>query len=131
MLCRGCGNDRLIVGERELDLRIREEEDLYRTAAFFGLDVEKASLCREEIRIPMTFHQEYQNYNALMKKIGLNLEPYQGKYCELYTWEISSPFPEKGKLLHLLMNDQRLIGGDISGKEFGSELKSLLDVKQN
>lgn len=74
----------------------------------------------ENIRIPMQFHDVYQQYNALQKEIGMDLEPYKGEACILYSFDT-----EDDKTLHLIVFHGYCIGGDISEKEFDGEMRSL------
>lgn len=62
----------------------------------FGWKVEKEEIEREEIKIPQTFDEVYNNYNNLQKQAGLDLEKYKGKKAIRYTYLVIN-YPEDVK----------------------------------
>ena len=75
--------------------------------------------CRmEEIIIPRQFNDVYLEYNKLQKKQGFDLSLYSGKTAKQYTYKVLN-HPSNGEniYLHLIVLDDKVIGGDISSTE--------------
>ena len=67
-----------------------------------------------EVAIPAEFGQVYENYNRLQQSQGFDLTPYKGKTATRYTYTITN-FPEQEDMqAHLLVYENRIIGGDLS-----------------
>lgn len=90
-----------------------------------GLTADDSASTAEKIIIPESFSELYREYNAIQKQAGFDLSDYKGKEVTLYTY----PFGADGKkMLHLLVFNGRIIGGDIASLEADSELKPLLPL---
>lgn len=72
--------------------------------------------------IPDSFSDVYANYNKLQKESGYDLEPYKGCEVVQYTYETESP---ENALVHLLVYNGRIIGGDIAEVSLGGRMKPL------
>lgn len=75
--------------------------------------------CRmEEVDIPWSFNDVYTEYNKLQKEQGFDLSAYRGKTAKQYTYRVLN-HPSEGEniYLHLLVLDEKVIGGDISSTE--------------
>lgn len=59
----------------------------------YGISVKEKPYLIEEIEIPLSFDDFYENYNILQIESGLNLSEYKGKKATRYTYEILN-FPE-------------------------------------
>ena len=75
------------------------------------------------IVIPQVFSDVYNNYNALQRKIGLDLEKYKGKTVVLYTYSALGYDTEVH--INLLVYNDIIIGGDISSVELNGFMNSL------
>ena len=84
-----------------------------RTAYLQSLGWESDSAEEKEITIPSVFNQVYENYNAVQKEQGFDLEPYKGKAATIYTYHISNYKDNKNVIADLLVADGVLIGADL------------------
>lgn len=85
----------------------------------FGWDVGIAPTSITEIRIPSTFDEAYEQYNALQREQGFDLRRYKACYAYKYTYEIEnyaepSPVPICASLI---VCEGKIIGADISSAE--------------
>lgn len=85
----------------------------------FGWDVGIAPTSITEIRIPSTFDEAYEQYNALQREQGFDLRRYKACYAYKYTYEIEnyaepSPVPICASLI---VCEGKIIGADISSSE--------------
>ncbi len=104
---------------------VSSPEDFQRIAEFFNLEISSSPQAEQQVVIPLTFNDIYQQYNALQEKIGLDLSPYRGKTCTKYTFVLPSLPSQTERILTLLVYDHHLIGGDICGMEYGSTVTSI------
>lgn len=75
------------------------------------------------VNIPYEFDDVYKNYNLLQKKAGFDLLPFKGKQVTLYTYPmLKDDFVAD---VHLIIFNGEIIGGDICGRAFGSEMLPL------
>lgn len=85
----------------------------------FGWDVGIAPTSITEIRIPSTFDEAYEQYNALQREQGFDLRRYKACYAYKYTYDIEnyaepSPVPICASLI---VYEGKIIGADISSAE--------------
>ena len=67
----------------------------------------------KQIEIPYVFNDVYSEYQNLQKQAGYDLEKYAGSKATLYTYSLI--FEGRSDVYaHLLVADERVIGGDIS-----------------
>lgn len=85
------------------------------------LDVDDSNVTSKDITIPQKFNKVYENYNALQKKSGFDLSKYKGKPATVYTYKLSGT----EKLLHLIVCNSIIIGGDIADVNINGEMKPL------
>ena len=84
-----------------------------RSAYLTSLGWEFDSSTEKDITIPSTFNQVYENYNALQKEHGFDLEPYKGKPATIFTYNITNYKDNKKVIANLLVCDGKLIGADL------------------
>lgn len=84
-----------------------------RTAYLESLGWEFDGTSEKEITIPSTFNRVYENYNAVQKQQGFDLEKYKGKKATIYTYNITNYKDNKNVLANLLICDGVLIGADL------------------
>lgn len=88
----------------------------------FGWEVGIAPTSITEIRIPSTFDEAYEQYNALQREQGFDLRRYKACYAYKYTYDIEnytasekpSPVPICASLI---VYEGKIIGADISSAE--------------
>lgn len=87
----------------------------------------------DEIRtivIPQWFDATYSDYNTRLKRAGFDLSPYRGEEVQYYTYSITN-YPDSDEpsvLLHLLVWEDRLIGGDLASPTAGGFLRGLVPM---
>lgn len=89
----------------------------------FGLDVNADSRQCETVAIPSYFNDTYEEYNALQKKIGLDLEAFKGREVQKITYMLENSDEKYAVLLTL---KGRVIGAHLTNGEYGDENKPLI-----
>ena len=93
--------------------------------------VESEPVGTQEVQIPDTFDEVYEQYNAIQQAQGLDLTPYQGKRAMLYTYALTAyPTGEQGVTANLLVRRNRLIAADITSAQTDGFVHGLLDMPQ-
>lgn len=77
----------------------------------------------KNIIIPEVFSEVYINYNNLQKNSGFNLENYKGKSAVIYSYSLNGY--EQDALLHLIVCDGIIIGGDVSSVALNGFMEGL------
>ncbi len=90
-----------------------------------GYTVSEETAQIKEITIPSVFNDVYTGYNALQQQAGYDLERYQGKTVTQYTYTAGGE--AEPILIHLLVFEGRVIGGDISTAAFDGAMKPLME----
>ena len=80
----------------------------------FGLKVKDKPNYVKNIIIPEHFNACYEDYNALQKLVGLDLEKYKGRECQLYNYSLTKYKNDESVSVNLIVCGQKIIGGDIS-----------------
>lgn len=83
--------------------------------AEYGWSVFDETVEIEEIFIPESFDSVYENYNALQKQAGLNLEKYKGEKAVRYTYIVKN-YPKKREdevRANVVCVNGRPVAGDI------------------
>lgn len=79
-----------------------------------GWEVSGEPIATEEMMIPETFDESYDDYLALQTQQGFQLTDYCGKRIKRYTYEVTNhPSGETGVQAALLIYKNRLIGGEV------------------
>ena len=84
----------------------------------FGFEVAEEPLEVKEIVIPEEFDENYNKYNEIQKKQGLDLEPFKGVRVKYWSYEILN-YPgyenSDGRIRgNLLIYNGIIVGGDVS-----------------
>lgn len=93
-----------------------------------GYTVSETPARTQEVLIPETFNEVYEQYNALQKSQGFDLTRYQGKTVMQYVYLVEN-YPEDGSdpvYATLLLYKNKLIGADLSRGGENSFLRPLL-----
>lgn len=82
----------------------------------------------KEVIIPEKFSAVYRNYNNLQKKAGFDLSKYRGATATVYTYPVGKIQENKDDdyYVNLIVYRGRIIGGDISSRDFYGEMLPLL-----
>ena len=84
----------------------------------FGWKVGETPMEQEDVLLPSSFNDTYEQYNQIQKEQGLDLLQYAGATCRRYTYEVTNyPGKASGVVANLLVLDGRVIGGDICSVE--------------
>ena len=76
----------------------------------------------QEVYVPVTFNDRYEQYNQLQKAQGLDLEPYKGEKCRLYMYLLADFEAENEQaFMSVMVYRDRVIGGDISALKDGAQ----------
>lgn len=113
------------VGDKTYQTTVRSESDLQKFAGQFDVKITDKPVKTEKVLIPLNFNDIYMNYNNIQKEIGLNLEPYKGKKCIKYTFDVQNPKDEIPVQLNVLVYCDKVIGADLSEKSYNGFIKSL------
>lgn len=119
LITRSAGSDRKLEAMPPVEM-MKAETNEQRIAflEYFGWEVASEPTEVAEMTIPETFDDVYQNYNALQKEQGMDLEEYKGKTVQRYVYSvINYPDGQNNVYAHLLVCEQVIIGGDISSTE--------------
>ena len=90
-----------------------------------GLEIGRYPLMIQKVRIPESSDPVYSDYYDLQSSSGFDLLPYAGKKCTLYTYSIISPENDNEMLLDLIVYNDRVVGGDISGAAYGGKISGI------
>lgn len=91
-----------------------------------GWEILEDSETVTDVTIPEEFDEIYQNYNALQKSGGLNLEKYKGKKVKLYTYTVTNHKGGKA-VATVIVYKNRVIAGDVSLAVHDGSQTSLTD----
>ena len=101
-------------------INMKATDNAERVAFFtqFGLEAAEEPLEVKEIVIPAEFDENYNKYNEIQKKQGLDLEPFKGVRVKYWSYEILN-YPgyenSDGRIRgNLLIYNGIIVGGDIS-----------------
>lgn len=93
---------------------LKSNEDRVAYLESLGWEVEAEPIAVEELLIPETFDESYDDYLALQSSQGFDLSAYCGKRVKRYTFAITNyPGGETGVQVALLIYKNRLIGGEV------------------
>ena len=73
-----------------LSAKLKTNEDRVALLTACGWSVESEPVGTQEVQIPDTFDEVYEQYNAIQQAQGLDLTPYQGKRAMLYTYALTA-----------------------------------------
>ena len=79
-----------------------------------GWDADPDSEQTQVIHIPEVFPPVYEDYNDLQLMQGYDLHDYEGRDCDLYTYDIRNwPDETQTVLANVYVYRGRIIGGDV------------------
>lgn len=94
-----------------------------------GWEVSEVELNCKVVKVPSTFNEVYLAYNKLQRQQGFDLGDYKGKTVEIYTYEVYN-YPDKPQniVVHLVIFEGKLIGGDVCSTEMNGFMHGLMPV---
>lgn len=116
----------LIFGLSDKNPKAESEEDIRLFLTDNGI-VTVGTPKVKTILIPEVFSDVYENYNTLQKSQDFDLYPYRGKYAEVYTYIVATSDGKRVKNTeaHVMVFDERIIGGDIASTELGGGMNGI------
>lgn len=97
---------------------IRSNEDRIAWLNELGWQVSANPVITEELLIPETFDESYDDYLALQSGQGFDLTQYCGKRVKRYTYDITNyPDSEVGVQAALLVYKNKVIGGQLQAAD--------------
>ncbi len=96
----------------------RNNEDRIAYLSEFGWQVAEHPVSVEELMIPETFDESYDNYLALQSQQGFDLTKYTGKRVKRYTYNITN-YPDNSINMQaaLLVYKNNVIGGQLQAAD--------------
>lgn len=97
---------------------IRSNEDRIAYLNGLGWQVSESPVTTEELLMPETFDESYDDYLALQSGQGFDLTRYCGKRIKRYTYEVTNyPDSTVGVQAALLVYRSRVIGGQLQAAD--------------
>ena len=93
-----------------------------------GYQVEETPADVQQIVIPQEFSDVYDKYNALQRQAGFNLAAYKGKKATVYGYALQE---DQEILVHLMICEDHIIGGDVSSVRIDGEMRPLCGSEEN
>lgn len=87
-----------------------------------GYEVDETATEIKDIVIPENFSAVYEKYNNLQKQAGFDLKNYRGKNAKVYSYSLQN---DTEKQIHLIVCEDRLIGGDIASLKLNGNMTGL------
>ncbi len=93
---------------------IKDNEDRVAYLEELGWQADPQPAITEELLIPETFDQSYDNYLALQSQQGFDLTKYAGKRVKRYTYNITNaPEDQQGLQASLLIYRNKVVGAQL------------------
>ncbi len=106
--------------------KVRTNEDRVAYLGRCGWTVDPESASVEELIIPETFDETYQQYLELQTQQGFDLSRYCGKRVKRYTYQITNyPTGEEGVQASLLVYKNTVIGGEVLSSKLDGFIHGL------
>ena len=103
---------------QEMNLAAETEEQRAGFLKSFGWEISAQPTEIAEVAIPTEFDEVYQNYNALQKTQGFDLEPYKGQTVKRYCYAVTNyPGGVPNVYTNLLVANGKIIGGDVCSND--------------
>ncbi len=95
--------------------------------AQYGWQVETPAVSEENVLIPKTFSEVFDNYNHLQLQQGYDLSKYAGMEVKLYTYRVTNYESEETVLAQLYICQGQVIGGDIHSSSLDGFMCGIKD----
>ena len=112
------------------DTAITDIADVKDYIESFGWEVEPEPCEMVEVEVPKEFNEVYENYNALQKKQGFDLIPFQGLRVRRITYVVTN-YPEKPEHIRadVLVYENQIIGADICSIELSGFMHGINEMQ--
>lgn len=105
---------------------VRSNEDRVEYLQSYGWEVKEDPVATQELLIPEELDESYDEYLALQKEQGFDLEKYAGKRAKRYTYEITNyPTGETEVQANLLICKNTVIAGEVLSPRLDGFLHGL------
>lgn len=105
---------------------VRSNPDRVEYLRAYGWEVAEEPVATQELLIPEEMDESYDEYLALQKEQGFDLEKYAGKRAKRYTYEIINyPTGEAGVQANLLIYKNTVIAGEVLSPQLDGFLHGL------
>ena len=106
--------------------KVKTNEDRIAYLESYGWQVAPDPISVEELLIPETFDESYDDYLALQQAQGFDLSEYCGKRVKRCTYEILNyPTGESGVQVSILIYKTRVVGGEVLSPKLNGFLHGL------
>lgn len=114
--------------EASLSQKLATNEARVEFLQSYGWEVDATPQSETEVRIPDEFDAAYEEYNALQKSQGLDLEKYKGRKATLYVYAVhNDPSGEEGVTASLALYRNRLIAADICSAQKDGFIRAVTE----
>ncbi len=105
---------------------VKDNEDRIAYLEHYGWQVSPQPSATEELQIPETFDESYQEYLSLQRQQGFSLEEHAGQRVKRYSYEILNyPTGETGVIANLLIRKNTVVGGEVLSPRLDGFLHGL------
>lgn len=106
--------------------KVKTNEDRVAYLESYGWQVDPEPVSVEELLIPETFDESYQEYLSLQQSQGFDLTGLCGKRVKRCTYEITNyPTGETGVQISLLIYKNKVVGGEVLSPQLNGFLHGL------
>ncbi|MBR4879048.1 MAG: DUF4830 domain-containing protein [Clostridia bacterium] len=112
-------------------VKIREDADVISFVNALGYETADETLAMREVVIPEEWDETYENYNALQKKCGFDLEKYKGKTVCLYTVDVVNHPESDVVIAEVMVHKKKAIGGSVYTKNLDGFMYGLEKTQQS
>lgn len=106
--------------------KVKTNEDRIAYLESYGWQVRPDPLSVEELLIPETFDESYEEYLSLQKSQGFDLTELCGKRVKRCTYELTNyPTGETGVQISLLIYKNKVVGGEVLSPQLNGFLHGL------
>ena len=117
-----------VAAEASLSQKLATNEARVEFLESYGWEVAETPKSETDVRIPDEFDAAYEEYNALQKTQGLDLEKYKGRKATLYVYEVrNDPSGEEGVTASLVLYRNRLIAADICSAQTDGFIRAVTE----
>ena len=106
--------------------KVKTNEDRIAYLESYGWQVDPEPVSVEELLIPETFDETYEEYLALQRSQGFDLTELCGKRVKRCTYELTNyPTGETGVQISLLIYKNKVVGGEVLSPQLNGFLHGL------
>lgn len=110
--------------------KLEDEGDVLEFIRGLGYSTDDDTLVCKEVVIPEEFDETYENYNALQKSCGFDLEKYKGKTVSLYTCGLLDHPESENVMVEVMVYKKKPVGGSVYTKDLDGFMYGLEKPEQ-